>query len=85
MSHGIVFSEAMAGPFALGETDPSAGRERGREGTPQTYPRDPGDAWLWDNDEPARVALARKMSSMSQYAGKNRTSESAVGQGETST
>lgn len=30
MSHGIVFSEIMAGPFALGETDPAAGRERGQ-------------------------------------------------------
>ncbi|MDE0538721.1 MAG: GMC family oxidoreductase [Rhodospirillales bacterium] len=28
--------------------------ERGREWTPETYPRGPGDAWVWDNDDPAK-------------------------------
>ena len=26
--------------------------ERGRRWTPETYPREPGDAWLWDEDQP---------------------------------
>jgi cholesterol oxidase len=26
--------------------------ERGRRWTPQTYPREPGDAWLWNQDQP---------------------------------
>lgn len=26
--------------------------ERGREWTPDTYPRGPGDAWIWNNDDP---------------------------------
>ncbi|MDQ6680926.1 MAG: GMC oxidoreductase [Pseudomonadota bacterium] len=26
--------------------------ERGRRWTPETYPREPTDAWLWDEDEP---------------------------------
>lgn len=26
--------------------------ERGREWTPEDYPRGPGDAWFWDDDEP---------------------------------
>lgn len=34
MPQGITFSETMAGAFALGETEPEAGRDRGRrEGT----------------------------------------------------
>ena len=28
--------------------------ERGREWTPQSYPRGPGDAWIWDDDEPEK-------------------------------
>ncbi len=37
MLTGITFSETMAGPFALGETDPEAGREKGRlDGTALT-------------------------------------------------
>jgi|GEM_PF-206101 len=28
--------------------------ERGREWTPETYPRNPGDAWWWDEDKPAK-------------------------------
>ena len=27
--------------------------ERGREWKPEDYPRDPTDAWIWDDDEPA--------------------------------
>ena len=29
--------------------------ERGRRWTPQTYPRAPTDAWLWDQDEPHKL------------------------------
>lgn len=28
--------------------------ERGRRWTPDSYPRGPGDAWLWDRDEPEK-------------------------------
>ncbi len=28
--------------------------ERGREWSPETYPRDPGDDWIWNQDDPAR-------------------------------
>ena len=28
--------------------------ERGRRWSPETYPREPGDAWLWDADRPQR-------------------------------
>lgn len=28
--------------------------ERGRRWRPETYPRDPGDAWLWDQNQPQR-------------------------------
>ena len=28
--------------------------ERGREWAPEDYPREPGDAWIWDVDEPHR-------------------------------
>ena len=34
MPRGVTFDETMTGPFALGETDPEAGRDKGkREGT----------------------------------------------------
>ncbi len=29
--------------------------ERGRRWTPQTYPREPGDAWIWDQDQPQHL------------------------------
>ena len=46
--------------------------ERGRRWTPATYPRDDGDAWLWDQQRPERFsgwADIRVFSDMSVVAG----------------
>lgn len=61
MPHGITFGEVMAGPFALGKTDPEAGRAQGEtDGTRLIMTADVSiadlDAFIADPDHPGGLA-----------------------------